>query len=74
MQRVCQNCKRCYGEKCAKCGSFNVCKMTEGMDESVPTLFACLDCLRVWKQGEDPETTGICPTCFQRIYNYPLPS
>lgn len=66
MTRVCQFCKRPYGEKCGKCGSEAVHQAANVPSVGI-TLWECMDCPHSWISGEEPPTHGICPTCAQKL-------
>lgn len=60
MERICQECRKHFGEKCFGCGSEEVIKIPH----TEPQLYECPRCGRKWAQGEDPSTHGICDKCI----------
>lgn len=59
MERICGECKKCYGEKCFCCGDDQ-----PHVIGTEPERFKCRKCGHKWTRGEDPVTTGICDRCI----------
>ena len=66
MTRACQWCNRYLGEKCSRCGSFNL-KILDPLDARARTfLFFLCECGFGFKPGEGGITTGACDDCRER--------
>ena len=61
MERVCQECGKTFGEKCGACGNEEPKVIAQN-----PKRFQCpkVRCGRKWTQGDDHQSTGICPGCL----------
>jgi ribosomal protein L37AE/L43A len=53
------------GEKCGKCGSLAVNRVTDG-DTGDP-LFECSNCQARWAPGSQMPTHGICDNCLDGL-------
>lgn len=60
MKRICSYCKSDMGEKCGVCGR------TETVLGSINGVFACWNCKRMWVEGSEPDSHGICAACTNR--------
>ncbi len=66
MTRICQFCKRNYGEKCGNCGSEDVHRLVTVPAADIE-LWGCMACGNSWVLGEDRPTHGICDACANEI-------
>ena len=62
MKRICSFCNADMGEKCGRCNSLNVSKIST----DYPAIYKCLDCGHSWEAGTERPTHGICEQCAER--------
>lgn len=60
MTRICIDCKKIYGEKCAVCGSIDLAFFRGG------AICRCNACENLFRPGGGGTTGGYCPPCLDR--------